>query len=182
MIPKALARPLTLAFIVWSVAACSTAPEEHIDLKEALAPMDPIPAGLREQLLAGPPPKGLGTWTIVHHLELENSAMSKAEAEQWIGKTVHYGDDTATFGSDTCVNVDYSGRTIDRAQFFKEFHVKWDTLGGVLQDARVVRVSCGGVPWKSPGGTVLITQKTFIVAAGDGVFFQLATPGFHLPH
>jgi hypothetical protein len=161
----------TSALLLLGDVGCSLTPEESLNLTEVLSPRDLSP----KVEAPPPPPKSplVGTWKILHSYAPSKSAASRAEAEQWIGRMVTYENDAATFGAATCANADYSGRTLDRYQFFLEFHVKWTDIAGVLEDATIINVSCNGSQWRSPGGMLLITQKDFIVATWDGVFFQL---------
>jgi hypothetical protein len=123
----------------------------------------------------GVPIEVSGDWKVVKHYEPGISAMSKTEADSWVGKKAHYEETLAEFDAGRCVAPTYTVKMVDAEIFFiDEFRVRAASLGVTAKTVSVVEIACSGSSWASPGGLVVVKSKGRILTVWNGVFFELS--------
>src|SRR5262245_31826969 len=112
-----------------------------------------------------------GDWEVVAHHEPGISAMSTAEADQWIGRKARYSAESAQFGEQRCSSPSYDTTSLTADAFFQNFRVppKALDLPVVIQ---VIEVRCAG-RWNGPGSRLFVKRPNAVLTFWDGVFFEL---------
>jgi hypothetical protein len=122
-----------------------------------------------------------GTWTVVAHHLPAASAMTEAEAQGWMGRTLVLSATEVTSGDTHCINATYSRRTVDRDEFLSTaFHLSPGTLDRLqmVNPITVTSVLCGGQTMEAMGGVIIEVDAAHILTPWNGVFFELArAPG-----
>jgi hypothetical protein len=115
-----------------------------------------------------------GTWEVVGHVEPGISAMSKTEADSWLGKKARYENAIAEFGSERCTAPSYTKKLVDaKSYFLDEFRVQASQLGITTNEIAVVEVKCNDADWTAPG-SLLFRGQDHVLTVWDGVFFKLS--------
>ncbi len=114
-----------------------------------------------------------GEWRVVALAPAGISALTPEEASAWVGTVARYYPDTASFGADSCSRPTYSQRTVDRASFYEQFRSHPRDLHLSEGEVTLVDIDCDGERI-APGGTLVLESHDRLLAAWDGIFFELA--------
>ena len=126
---------------------------------------------------AAPAPALLGVWTVVGHHTPGMSALSDDDARKRYGETIRLSANAATSPGGQCGEPAYtSTRAAADGFLVDEYKLPPGSLRPIRARTQidVMRVSCGGSPWASLGGTLLVFESDRALAPWDGVFFELA--------
>jgi hypothetical protein len=153
-----------VAFVVLSLAGCSPvakeAPKSEATLSKTTEPS--LPSDL------------FGTWKVVKHYEPGISAMDKAQADTWIGKSATYEVNAAKFEMETCADARYTIRTVDDDQFFSEYRIPLKSVDIDVAKVSIIDVTCAGSDWIAPGSLLVVKNRDRVLTLWDGVFFELS--------
>jgi hypothetical protein len=114
-----------------------------------------------------------GSWAVIRHQAPGFSAMSKEEADSWVGKAAEYTNEKASFDGRECVSPVYKPRPMRGDEFYSGFRAAPESLGYEGGSIHIVEVYCGGSRWTNPGGTLVRVGKNKLFLFWDGIFFQL---------
>ena len=118
-----------------------------------------------------------GAWTIVAHHMPETGAMSEADADKWIGRTVHFSATEAASDDAHCSNPSYTRITMARNDLLG-MDIGFPQ-GALLRLANndpltLVNVSCDGQPLATLGRLLIVVDSDHILAPWESVYFELA--------
>lgn len=119
--------------------------------------------------------KVLGDWAVAGHRMPGVSAMGNPQALALHGQLLTYAPETATSGKDVCPHAAYKTRG-EAAGPYLATQFKADPLKLGLQPDTLLEineVSCGGVPWTTLGGVLIVSPAGRAFAPWNGVFFEL---------
>ena len=114
-----------------------------------------------------------GSWVVIGHQAPGISAMSKEEADSWVGKAAEYTNEKASFDGKECASPLYKPRTLQTHEFYSGFRAAPESLGYEGGSIDVVEVYCGKSQWVNPGGTLIHVGENKLFLVWDGVFFHL---------
>ena len=114
-----------------------------------------------------------GSWIVIDHKAPGISAMSKEEADSWVGKMAEYTIEKASFDGKECAPPIYKPRAMRTDEFYAGFRAAPESLGYEGGSIDVVEVYCGGSQWMNPGGMLIRVGGNKLFLVWDGVFFHL---------
>ncbi len=93
-----------------------------------------------------------GTWKVTSYQIIGYTALSDAEAQAWIGNTIHFVGQSATLrtarGAQSCQSTRYQSRTEDAEGYFLVgYHVKPQQLGITQPQVTVTSANCLQDSW-----------------------------------
>ena len=115
----------------------------------------------------------LDGWRVVGYSAPGSSAMSDAEASEWLGGRSTYSAELAQFEDYRCAEPTYESALWSSDDFIDRFRIPSTALG--IEGARicVTEIRCGSSSWTAPGSLLLHSGEA-LITTWDGVFFTLA--------
>jgi hypothetical protein len=119
-----------------------------------------------------------GDWTITAFRMPGYSALTRAEAQQFVGRTIHLGS-PAVSGEERCALPRFTQRRVPAERFMlEEYHLTAGHIGLFVRDSiDVLEVDCDGSRWSALGGRVLFVADDRGYAPWDGIFFTIEPVG-----
>lgn len=120
-----------------------------------------------------------GPWIVTSYHAPGVSAMQSSEAEDWIGVSGRFGQDSAIFGDYRCDDPTYEWGRYGEEDFLTGFRISKASLQIAADEVAAIEVLCKGAPWAAPG-SFLILDDDRLFTVWDGVFFELEQRS-HIP-
>ena len=115
-----------------------------------------------------------GTWVVTEAIHPGISAMSKTEADDYLGLSLTYLEDQAQLGQRHCASPSYDSSFLKLNDVSQRYKVPAQTLFGTAEKIKSVRITCEGEGDSSPfGKTILFHPGGAAYTVSDGVFFKL---------
>ncbi len=113
-----------------------------------------------------------GTWVVTDARLPGITAMSKSQADTWLGKSFSYDAERAQLAQESCLAPTYERDTLDLSAFKTTYKVSPDALDFKQGDITRIQLQCNGGE-RMPGQTLLMQESIVTYLIWDGVFFTL---------
>ena len=114
-----------------------------------------------------------GAWRVVGHYAVGVSAMTREEADRWLGREVRYSRAAAGFAPDTCLAPSYVTNTLTLSELAADYHARPEDLRITAARVQVIDVRCGG-GWAGPGNRLIVLGSNRLLTSWDGRMLELA--------
>lgn len=121
-----------------------------------------------------------GQWQIMSYQVIGYPALTNAEADIWLDRTIHFTAHSAQLQAqanevlDTCHALDSTYKTVEAEAFFLiGYEVKPARLGVTAAEVEHITLTCQHDSWLRPGRTLIRLSKTQLLLYWEGIFFFL---------
>ncbi|BFT31779.1 hypothetical protein D210916BOD24_29550 [Alteromonas sp. D210916BOD_24] len=113
-----------------------------------------------------------GTWIVTKAYQPGISALSLADAEHYLGRSVTYTSTSAKLDQIQCESPIYDSTTLSNNEFYHHFNASPQALGFSDDSITEVTLSCDNGS-ENLGSTLVLQEDTLAYTVIDGTFLKL---------